>query len=172
MTVENRLVLKDLPSHPPKLRSAKGWRLVVEGEVERPISLSIAKLGRLPKTGLTEDFECLEGWVVEGVIWQGVRLGNVLETAGLRKAVKCVLICSGNFTTEMKLDRALEKRSILALRKWGKKLSLKDGGPVRLVFEGHRCFESVKSVDRIVVASGPVKGSARNIALARIGLKP
>ena len=170
MTVESRFVLKDLPSHPPKLRSAKGW-LIVEGEVERPISLSIAKLERLPKTGLTEDFKCLEGWVVKGVVWQGVRLGSVLETAGLKKSAKYVLICSGDFTTTMKLGRSLEKNSILALRKWGKKLSLNDGGPLRLVFEGHQCFESVKSVDRIVVTSEPVKGSAKNIAFARIGLK-
>ena len=45
---------------------------------------------------------------------------------------------------------------------------MSEGGPLRLVFEGHDCYESVKSVDRIVACTDPSEGTAERIAKERL----
>jgi DMSO/TMAO reductase YedYZ molybdopterin-dependent catalytic subunit len=57
---------------------------------------------------------------------------------------------------------------MLALKKWNKNLEFSEGGPLRLVFEGHDCYESVKSIDRIIVCSNMIEGTAQRIAMERL----
>lgn len=86
----------------------KTWRLRVEGEVERPLELTLADLRKLPERTMTAVLECsgnsrifaiprLAGvlWELGGVgnaEWTGVPLAAVLERAGVRKgAVEVIL---------------------------------------------------------------------------------
>ncbi|HKW04170.1 MAG TPA: molybdopterin-dependent oxidoreductase, partial [Nitrososphaerales archaeon] len=78
------------------------------------------------------------------------------------------LFGSKDFTCQLSRRIAFRKTTILATKMYGKKLTPAKGGPVRLVFQGHKCYESIKSVDRIVLLGKRTKTTARSIATARI----
>jgi DMSO/TMAO reductase YedYZ molybdopterin-dependent catalytic subunit len=160
--------LADLPvfSAGPKTTTRQ---LSLEGHFQSPKVLTLQELRRLPKVGLTEDFRCLEGWVVRGVVWEGIRVADVLHLSGLLKDARWILFGSGEFTTVVDVKTASRGNTILAMRKSGKQLTKAHGGPLRLVFESHQCYESVKSVDRIVALSKFTEGTAHGIATSRIG---
>ncbi|HYA45732.1 MAG TPA: molybdopterin-dependent oxidoreductase, partial [Acidimicrobiales bacterium] len=70
-------VVSGFPAAPP------GYRLTVDGLVDRPLSLSVADLEEMPATHLVKPFQCVTGWRVPGVRWTGVSLGHLLDVAGL-----------------------------------------------------------------------------------------
>src|SRR5919198_1888793 len=47
------------------------WRLTVEGLVEHRLSLSYADLLGLPALAVVRDYQCVTGWKVYNVHWQG-----------------------------------------------------------------------------------------------------
>jgi len=61
----------------------KKWRLRIDGLVEPPLSLRYDDITTLPKVNLTEDFRCLEGWIVRGIVWEGVKASRALKLADL-----------------------------------------------------------------------------------------
>ena len=84
------------------------WRLSVEGAVERPISLSLEDLRRMPSRTVTATLECAGnsralndpplrgvGWrqgAVSNAEWTGVPLAAILERAGVRAAAVEVVL--------------------------------------------------------------------------------
>ena len=75
------------PGDPLYRRLAAGgfadYRLVVDGLVERPLSLDIASLRALPSRSQVTRHDCVEGWSAIAR-WTGARLAPVLEQAGLK----------------------------------------------------------------------------------------
>lgn len=144
----------------------------MDGLVRQRLSLTCDDLERLPKVSLTEDFRCLEGWIVRGITWQGVRVSSILKLSELKPEAKGIMFMSGDYSTVLQTSKALEDTTILAAAKSGAILDDYHGGPVRLVFRGHECYESVKSVDRITALKSYEEGTAKNIALARLTNQP
>jgi DMSO/TMAO reductase YedYZ molybdopterin-dependent catalytic subunit len=61
--------LDELPKfREPVANYEKPSRLAIEGEILEDKVLSLDVISRLPTVKLTEDFECLEGWVVRDVL--------------------------------------------------------------------------------------------------------
>lgn len=160
--------ISDVPIFPRANAITRAQNLSVTGRVRFPRVFTLEELMRLPKVSLTEDFRCLEGWVVREVLWEGVSVASILRLAGLMKDARWVLFGSGEFTAVVDRETALRNNTILAMRKVGRKLTQAHGGPVRLVFESHQCYESVKSTDRIVALAEYTDGTARAIATSRI----
>src|SRR5205807_5625359 len=71
-------------------RSDSDYRLQVDGLVDRPLSLSLAELRAMPPTHLVRDFQCVTGWRVRQVPWTGVRLGAVLDAAGVQPGARAL----------------------------------------------------------------------------------
>ena len=162
------LTLKDLPKYPvPKERSSDS-KLVVRDEVRTPISIPVERLRSLPTVKLSEDFRCLEGWVVKDVLWEGVSIKSILQIAGLKESAGFILFSSGEYTYAMNLKKAFGITTLLALKQSGRWLTRSRGGPIRLVFEGHNCYESVKRVTRIDVLARQPADTARDMAMSRI----
>lgn len=159
--------LPDLPRHESS-KDSMGGRLTITGLVRNSRVVTFNEINGLPKTKLTEDFQCLEGWVVRDVLWEGVRVSDLFRLVPLDRAAQWVLFGSGEYTAVVSLRTALKGTTVLALKKSGKRLTRNQGGPYRLVFMGHQCYESIKCVDRVVALSEPVEGTARDIATARI----
>ena len=59
------------------------YRLVVDGLVERPLSLSLEELRARPARTQITKHDCVEGWTSIGQ-WTGVRLETLLDEAGLK----------------------------------------------------------------------------------------
>ncbi|MDG6999947.1 MAG: molybdopterin-dependent oxidoreductase [Nitrososphaerota archaeon] len=169
--------LTDLPNystHEASTSSEKRspWKLTIDGEVRKQVKLSINQIDSLPKVRLTQDFKCLEGWVVKDVAWEGVRVSDVLTLATIEQGASYILFGSREYSSSMTIREASKETTIFARKKFGKTLTESfGGGPLRLVFVGERCYESVKSVDRITVLSERIEGTARHIATTRLDAK-
>jgi DMSO/TMAO reductase YedYZ molybdopterin-dependent catalytic subunit len=158
----------DLPKFSPKPFNLQSWRLRCGGLTHKPQDLAYGDLLGLPKVSLTDDFSCLEGWRVENIRWEGVRLSSVIEILDPMPEARFVLLASDEFSVVLPLARALENTTILALRKDGFALDEFHGGPARLVLRDQQCYESVKGLNRISLLETQEAGTAARIALGRI----
>src|SRR5215475_8494769 len=66
------------------------WRLIIDGLVDRPQSLSLAQIKAYPVRGHITELACEEGWsyIAE---WIGAPLSHVLDVAGVQSQAKYVV---------------------------------------------------------------------------------
>lgn len=139
-------VAGDLPG-----RSKAEYRLRVHGLVDRPFTLSYAELRALAPTRLTKDFQCVTGWRVHDVMWQGVLLRDLLERAGVQPGATAIRFTSfdGTYTESLTLAQARRRDVLVAYRMDGNDLSDAHGGPVRLYVAPMYGYKSLKWLDGI-----------------------
>ncbi len=137
-------------------RSDAEYRLAVDGHVERPATLGIADVRqRLPQTQLTKDFQCVTGWRVEDVEWEGVLLRDVLDEAGVQPGATHVRFWSfdGVYTETLTMEQARRDDVLVAHRMLGKGVTREHGGPVRLYVAPMYGYKSLKWLERIEVVT-------------------
>lgn len=129
------------------------WRLKVTGLVERELDLTLADFLSLPQTEVTRDFECVEGWAVPGVPWEGVTVAAIMDRAGMRPEAAYLRFWSddGVYSDQLTVERAGRPEVLLAHKMGGAELPKDQGWPVRLVVPGQWGYKSVKWVGRIEV---------------------
>ena len=66
-----------------------GYRLQVDGLVERPLSLSLVELRARPSQTQITKHDCVEGWTSIAE-WTGVRLETLLDEAGLKPEARVI----------------------------------------------------------------------------------
>ncbi|AYG68992.1 molybdopterin-dependent oxidoreductase [Rhizobium sp. CCGE531] len=137
------------------------WRLKIDGMVNRPMELSLADLKKLPSRTQITRHDCVEGWSAIGK-WQGVPLGLILQTAGLKPGARyAVFYCadeleqtldgSGRYYESIDLIDAFHPQSILAYSLNGKDLEVEHGAPLRLRVERHLGYKNAKYLMRIEI---------------------
>src|SRR5512145_1173355 len=94
----------DLPQFSKRPFDPKSWRLQVGGFVRKAESLAYDDLLALPKVSLTDDFSCLEGWVVKDILWEGVKLSAVLDLLQPKPEARFVLLASDEFSVVLPLE--------------------------------------------------------------------
>jgi len=161
-------IKQDLPRFSKQAFDLDAWKLHTGGLVREPKDLGYNDLLALPRVSLTDDFTCLEGWKVKDIVWEGVRLSDVLDLLELKPEAQFIRLASDNFSIVLPLARAMEATTILALRKGGVALDEYHGGPARLVLYGQECYESVKGLNKIEALEMNEEGTAAGIALGRI----
>jgi len=136
------------------------WRLVVDGLVERPLSLSLAELRAQPARTQITRHDCVEGWSAIGK-WSGARLGPLLDRAGLKEGVRYIVFhCAdtldpnappalGRYYESIDLIDAYHPQSILAYDMNDAPLAVKHGAPLRLRVERQLGYKHAKYVMRI-----------------------
>jgi hypothetical protein len=67
----------------PKI-SRRKFRLEVSGLVERPMTFTMDDLEAMPATTFKKTFQCVTGWRVPDVEWQGVQLSHILKKVGVK----------------------------------------------------------------------------------------
>ncbi|WP_246179824.1 sulfite oxidase [Microvirga thermotolerans] len=169
--VRNNGLLPELPADP------ESWSLIVDGEVERPLRLSVAELKRrFPVRTFRMVLECggngrsfftpaAEGnpWTNGGVgcaEWTGVPLRDVLDAAGLKPSAVYTAHYGADpdkdgrrdrpsLSRGMRIAKALEEHTLLAFAMNGEPLPFLHGGPLRLVVPGWPGSLSQKWLTRI-----------------------
>jgi DMSO/TMAO reductase YedYZ molybdopterin-dependent catalytic subunit len=130
------------------------WRLVIDGLVARPLSLSLAQLQAGPRRTQITRHDCVEGWSAIGQ-WTGTPLRLVLQQAGLRSSARYILFhCADTFGgtpyyESIDLIDAFHPQTILAWAMNGQALSVGHGAPVRLRVERQLGYKQAKYVMRI-----------------------
>ena len=160
------------------------WRLEIGGLVERPTSLGLEELRRLPATTEPVTLECAgngrslmtprhEGqpWHLGGVStarWTGVRLADLLVEVGVRDGAVDVAFTGADEGIEegvrqayawgLPIAEALRTDLLLAFEMNGRLLEPQHGAPLRLVVPGWYGMASVKWLTRIEVLAAPFDG--------------
>jgi DMSO/TMAO reductase YedYZ molybdopterin-dependent catalytic subunit len=134
------------------------WRLVVDGLVDRPLSLSIGELRALPQRTQITRHDCVEGWSAIGK-WTGPQLKTLLAMAGMKPSAKYVVFhCAdtlgdAKYYESLDLVDALHPQTILAWAMNGAALPVAHGAPLRLRAERHLGYKQAKYVMRIEAAA-------------------
>lgn len=141
-------------------RSKAEWELRVHGLVERPFTIGYDELTAMESTHLTRDFQCVTGWRVQDVMWTGVRVGDLLDRAGVLPRGKALRFTSfdGTYTESLTLEQARRRDVIVAYGMEGGDVSTAHGGPVRLLVAPMYGYKSLKWLDGIEVTEKVIPG--------------
>ncbi|HEY8615204.1 molybdopterin-dependent oxidoreductase [Phenylobacterium sp.] len=135
------------------------WRILVDGLVERPQSLSLDELRALPARTQITRHDCVEGWSAIGK-WTGARLGPLLDRAGLKPEARYLVFhCadhlgpnqdeSDRYYESIDLIDAYHPQTLLAYAMNDQPLPVAHGAPVRLRVERQLGYKHAKYVQRI-----------------------
>ena len=122
--------------------SVDDWSLTIDGDVERPFSLTFDELLRMPLVEADITLTCVSnevgGQYVGGARWLGVRTRDLLERAGVRPGVDQIFSSSTEGMTISTPVQALtdDRDALVAIAMNGEPLPAVHGFPARLVTPG------------------------------------
>jgi len=140
------------------------YRLTVNGMVDHPLTLSIDDLRAMKRTTLMHYFQCVTGWRVPSVRWEGVQLSEVLDRAGVQPGATALRFFSGDgvYTESLTLTQARLPEVLVADRMIGDDVTPEHGGPVRMYVAPMYGYKSTKWLDRIELVNEVVPGYWEN----------
>ena len=143
----------------------RDWRLVIDGTVARPMSLSLADLKTLPIHSQVTEVACEEGWsyIAE---WIGVPLSEVLREAGVLPQSRYVVYypVEKNLWGGIDMADAMHPNTLVTMGMNDGDLPVPFGGPLRLRVPRQLGYKSLKYLTHITVTDdikkfGSGKGS-------------
>ena len=143
----------------PKI-DPKTFRLTVDGEVNQPVSFSMADIHQMPLTSMTIRHVCVEGWAAI-VQWGGVRLRDLIALAQPKANVRYVYFKSADgYYESWDIASALHPQTLMAYQKNSQPLSIDNGAPIRLASPIKLGYKQSKWVTDIMLVSKllPAKG--------------
>ena len=133
----------------------RGYRLDVDGLVDRPLSFSIDDLKQIEQVAQITRHDCVEGWSAIGK-WHGTRLSHVLDKVGVQPQARYVVFhCYDEmdpgepYYESVDLAEARHSQTLLA---WGlnnQPLPIKNGAPLRLRVSRQLGYKQAKYIARI-----------------------
>jgi sulfoxide reductase catalytic subunit YedY len=141
------------------------WNIVIEGEVEKPIQISIDEI---LETFVSEEriqrLRCVEGWSMV-IPWMGFSLNQLLSKVSLTSKAKFVEFESVFDPEQMKgqrypvlqwpyreglrIDEAMHPLTTVVTGLYGKKLPNQNGAPLRIFMPWKYGFKSAKAIVKI-----------------------
>ncbi|MFN8192899.1 MAG: molybdopterin-dependent oxidoreductase [Nocardioidaceae bacterium] len=124
------------------LVAADDWRLTIDGDVDREVSLSYAELTAMPMVERDITLNCVSNEVggpyISSARWLGVPLAAILDRAGVGASADQILSTDvDGFTISTPLEVALDGRdTLVAVGMNGAPLPRAHGFPARLVTPG------------------------------------
>jgi DMSO/TMAO reductase YedYZ molybdopterin-dependent catalytic subunit len=137
---------------------ASTWRLIVDGEVNRPVQVDYRTLRMLPTVEVTKTLECISNFtsgcsltsfgcdLISTARWKGVRLSDVLDLAGGLKptAVGLAFLATDEFSAGLTTAVADDPETLLVFEMNGEPLPREHGFPVRLLVPGRYGMKNPK----------------------------
>ena len=132
------------------------WRLVIDGLVAKPLSLSLAQLKAMPARTQITRHDCVEGWSAIGK-WHGVPLKLLLDSAGMKSSARYIVFhCADIYGTSglryyesIDLVDAFHPQTIIAWGMNNKLIPIGNGAPLRLRVERQLGYKHAKYIERI-----------------------
>ncbi len=185
---------------PDPVADARGWKITVDGEVNTRLELTLAELeARFQTVTLQLQMECggngrgffqpqTRGnqWgngAISNAAWTGVRLRDVLQAAGLKDTARF----TGHFGADphlsgdtsraaisrgMRIAKAMDGDTLIALRMNGQPIPHVHGAPVRLLVPGWPGSLSQKWFNRITLRATPHDGQGMGGTSYRMPVRP
>ena len=166
------------------------WALRVDGEVERPIQVTLSELRRMPSTTQVVTLECAGNGrarfqpPVAGVQWRkgavgtarwtGVRLADLLRQAGVKPSARHIWLDGADigigrapdFIRNVPIEKAMHRDTLLAYQMNGEILPTAHGFPLRAIVSGWEGAYSVKWLTHVRVADREHEGAFVRAAIA------
>ena len=158
---------KDDPAENAKNFKTDPWQLVVDGEVEHPLTLSMEDIFTLfPQEERIYRLRCVEAWSMV-VPWIGFSLNALIEKVKPRPGAQFVsfqtfydseqMVAKNGagfslrypYVEGLRLDEARHPLTMLVTGVYGKALPPQSGAPIRLMVPWKYGFKSAKSLARI-----------------------
>ncbi len=158
-TNDNFYIVTKNPVSDPALRG-DDWRLILDGEVERPVQIDLRSLRNLPPVEITKTLECISNFVtlcemvpfgcdlISNARWKGAMMSDVLGLAGGLKpgVISIATISADEYTTALPLEAALDPNTIMVYEMNGDPLPYEHGYPVRVLVPGRYGMKNAKWV--------------------------
>ncbi|MFA7250229.1 MAG: molybdopterin-dependent oxidoreductase, partial [Dehalococcoidia bacterium] len=140
-----------------------GWRLAVDGLVERPLALTYQEITALPSEEFVRTLECISNEIGGDLIstgqFTGVPLAAVLRMAGVRPGAAVLHFTSvDGYTENMPIAKAMDPATFLVYRLDGEPLPPKHGFPLRVLGAGTYGMKNPKWLQRIEVVTEAAEG--------------
>jgi sulfite oxidase len=169
--------------HEPSELDAREWRLSISGEVEKPLTLSLAGLSKIETHSVVNTLECagngrsLHRPQVPGIQWgkgavgtarfSGARLRDVLQRAGVKPSGKHVMFRGLDevpgkvppFIRSIPIEKALDADTLIATHMNGSPLTKHHGFPARALVPGWIGAASCKWLTEIKVLDAEFVGN-------------
>ena len=140
----------------PNMGGVKGpgnvpdWRLVIQGEVHNPISLSFPDLMNLTQVDLTCDVHCVTGWTLLDSRWRGIRVQTIMDLVKVKSNAGFIVFeAPGDYSSSIPLSEARKDNVLLAHSFSDQRLPPEYGAPLRGLVPDRYFYKSVKWLERI-----------------------
>ena len=140
----------------PNMGGVKGpgnvpkWRLVIEGEVQNPLTLKFQDLMKLKQTDLTCDVHCVTGWTLLDARWRGIPMSTVMDLVQVKESAGFVVLeAPGGYSSSIPLSEARKPNVILAHDFMDQSLPQEHGAPLRGLVPDRYFYKSVKWLEKI-----------------------
>jgi DMSO/TMAO reductase YedYZ molybdopterin-dependent catalytic subunit len=182
ITPVNHFFVRNHMFEPAKI-DASTWKVTIGGEVEKPLTLTLADLQKVPVHSVTNTMECagngrsLQNPKVPGIQWAKGAVGNakfsgpslkvVLEKAGVKDTGKHVMFRGLDevpgkvppFIRSIPIEKAIDADTLIATHMNGAPLTQHHGFPARVVTPGWAGAASCKWLTEITVLDKPAEGN-------------
>ncbi len=154
----------DSPFNVSRELNQEQWRMLVTGEVKRPMSLGWRDILNRDSFDQVVTLECIDtlpgGDSLGNATWRGVSLKKLLEDAGADEetAREVVFRAADGYDDSIPFTRAMQDDVMLAYLMNGEKLPKAHGFPLRLIVPGLYGIKNVKWIIEIEVYNGDYKG--------------
>ena len=153
----------------------KPWDVVIDGEVENPLTLSMEEIKSMfPSEERIYKLRCVEGWSMV-IPWLGFPLNKILKKVSPNSKAKFVKFTSildpeqmigqryptldWPYKEGLRIDEAMHDLTILVTGLYGKELPNQNGSPLRLMvpwkygFKSSKAIVNIKLVEKMPVSS-------------------
>ena len=128
------------------------WSLTVDGEVERPLTLTWEQLVELPSREITVDIHCVTRWSRFDTTFKGVHWSELAKLVSPKPGARfAVAQAEQGFTANIPLAGLEEETSLIVYEADGEPLTKEHGWPVRLVVPSRYFWKSAKWLRGILV---------------------
>ena len=139
------------------------WKLTINGNVERPFSLTYDELLDLDAIEQVRTLECISnpigGELISTAIWTGVRMKDLLDRASPKaNSYDVVLTSVDGYADSFPLAKAMEPDTFVAYLMNGTTLPVEHGYPVRCLVPNIYGMKNVKWLTEIKVDTFDFKG--------------
>jgi sulfite oxidase len=165
----------------PKI-DVNGWNLVIEGEVNQSVTLTMREIRQLSETSRIVTLECAgngrvysdppvaglqwEKGAVGTARWTGISLRDVLNKAGVKRTGRHIIMNGmdepmasvPDFVRSIPIEKAMHPDTILAYKMNGEDIPSDHGFPLRLIVPGWEAAASTKWIKNIRVSETEADG--------------
>lgn len=198
VTPADKFFIRNNGSVPDPAANPAGWTIKVEGEVNTPLEIAVGDLERRfelvtrrlqmecggnGRAGFTPQAAGNQ-WgngAISNAEWTGVRLRDVLRAAGIKDSAKFTghhgadshLSAQGPAISRgMRVEKAMDEDTLIAIRMNGAPIPQMHGAPVRLLVPGWPGSLSQKWFNRIELKATPHTGRGMGGTSYRIPVRP